>query len=574
MTHSGLGQGFELKMRHKHGQAIDCQIAATLRRDQRGDIIGYQGIIRDMTAYKQAETAWRHTLELRKDKEAAEAANQAKSTFLANMSHELRTPLNAIIGFSQLLTRSANLTGDQQTNLRIITSSGEHLLTLINQVLDFSKIEAGRMTLTLKDFDLHQMLAELEGMFRLRAESQGLHLVVDRQPELPRYVHTDELKLRQILINLLNNALKFTLAGRVILRIEKGQENPGVGPQGLAENQGITQVSIHFEVSDTGPGISPEEMDQLFSAFVQTETGRQTAEGTGLGLAISRKLAQLLGGDLTAHSPANITVLAGEGPGTTFKFDIRVKVKPSFTAENHQELKSLVSEMGARVVALQPGQPRYRILIVDDHPLNRQILLKLLAEVSSPEAGFELREAENGQQAMAVWQEFQPHLIWMDMRMPVMDGYQATQQIKARRQAAGEKAEPKTVIIALTASSFNEEKAAILAAGCDDFLSKPFLEADIFHLMSRHIGVQYLYESSTISPAPQDIALTPDSLTILPAAVRSRLAHAIDLADLQLIKVVLQEIQSYDSELAAALQRLTDDFEYDQVLELVEVTDL
>ncbi len=216
----GLVHGFELKMKHKEGHDIDCQVTASLRYDEAGNISGYQGIIHDITAYKR-------TLELQKEKEAADAANQAKSAFLANMSHELRTPLNAVLGFSRLLTRGENLTSGQQENLDIITHSGEHLLTLINQVLNLSKIEAGRMALNEKVLDLPQMLTELEGMFRLRAEDKGLRLIFDLTPNVPRHIYTDEMKLRQVLINLLNNALKFTEEGGVTLHVKYEQGGRG-----------------------------------------------------------------------------------------------------------------------------------------------------------------------------------------------------------------------------------------------------------------------------------------------------------------------------------------------------------
>lgn len=560
---------FEVTLKHKHGRPIDCQITATLRRDEAGNISGYQGIIHDMTAYKQAEAERTRALAMQRDKEAADAANRAKSAFLANMSHELRTPLNAILGFSRLMSRGKQFSPTDQENLRIIIASGEHLLTLINQVLDLSKVEAGRMRFDPKTFDLHQMLIELEGMFRLRAKDKGLHLMFDLQPDLPRYIDTDNMKLRQVLINLLNNALKFTDTGNFTLRVSTNDEtSEHFHPSSF--------ILLTFKVSDTGPGIAPEEMDLLFQPFTQTQTGRQAQEGTGLGLTISRKLVHLLGGELTAQSPASPASFlaeeqredsrAGASPGTTFKFDIQVKRIDSVRAEPHQTAAGIISEFDRQVIGLEPGQPRYRILIADDRENNRRLLHKLLTGVSSPQAGFELQEAENGQQALEIWQEFEPHLIWLDMRMPVLDGYEVAKRIKATRQGQA------TVIVALTASAFEEEQTTVLAVGCDDFLRKPFVESDIFRLMNQHIGVQYIYDTNeTRLEADQDcnVILTPEDFASLSPDLRSRLAEAIDFADIQVIEAVIQEIRLHQTDLAPALQRLVDNFEYDKILALI-----
>ncbi|HEY9707164.1 MAG TPA: ATP-binding protein, partial [Oculatellaceae cyanobacterium] len=241
------------------------------------------------------------TAELAIAKQKAEVANVAKSAFLANMSHELRTPLNAILGFAQLTTKNPNLSPDTRQNLGIITRSGEHLLTLINQVLDLSKIEAGRITLNEKNFDLYRLLDDLEDMFQLKADDKGLQLICDRTPNVPRYIRTDEVKLRQVLINLLNNALKFTSEGGVAVKV-KNQNSifPTEAETQTTNNQ--QQTTITFEVSDTGAGIAPEELDSLFEAFVQTKTGRESQEGTGLGLPISRKFLQLMGGEMAVSS--------------------------------------------------------------------------------------------------------------------------------------------------------------------------------------------------------------------------------------------------------------------------------
>ncbi|MEM7343217.1 MAG: ATP-binding protein, partial [Chloroflexota bacterium] len=556
-------QGFELDMTHKAGHRIACQVTASWRYDEVGERIGYQGIIRDVTAYKQAEAERRHALVLQQAKEAADAANEAKSTFLANMSHELRTPLNAILGFSRLLTRTSNLTAGQQESVDIITRSGDHLLTLINQVLDLSKIEAGRMTRDDALFDVPQMLKELEGMFRLRSQNQGISLQTICAADVPRNIYTDEMKLRQVLINLLNNALKFTDEGGVILRVAIEPEAP---------------TQLYFGVEDSGPGISSDEAVTLFEAFSQTALGRKQ-EGTGLGLAISYRLVDLLGGQLRLQSPmyAEQDHQAG-GPGTCFYFSLPL-------VDEDGKVVSIVSEPSTKnkqVVAVASGQRRYRILIADDNQTNRHLLRQLLTAVSTDQAGFELREATDGQQAIEIAVEWQPDLIWMDIRMPKVDGYEAARQIKTHfaevdnQPDSGDtephRAPPK--IIALTASSFNEEITGILAAGCDDFLHKPFVDAEIFEMMTQHLDIQFVYGTplpSTIADGQnsEPIDLTPAHLAALPTDVRKRLAEAIDFGDMQLINQLLQEIQVDHPALFFALKALVDEFEYDYLLELL-----
>ena len=404
---------------------------------------------------------------LEKAKQAAEAANRAKSAFLANMSHELRTPLNAILGFSQLLSREPELQPQHREQIGIINRSGNHLLNLINDILELSKIEAGKAVINLSNVDLYNLLQTWQEMFQLKATSKGLELIFAVALDLPRYVETDERKLSQILINLLGNAVKFTEKGRVILHVKRGNGSWVIGKG--KENYNYQLV---FEVEDTGPGISPEEIEKLFATFVQTEAGMKSQQGTGLGLAISYQLAQLMGGEITVESTV--------GEGSVFKLTLPVSL-PKFA-------QILEQTHTPEVIGLAPNQRSYRILIVEDVAENRLFLVQLLSSV-----GFEVREAENGQAAIAIWESWQPDLILMDMRMPVMDGYEATRQIKAT--LAGQK----TAIVALTASVF-DNKPAILAAGCNDCVQKPFRESELFAKIAEHLGVQYLYAQKPLNP--------------------------------------------------------------------------
>lgn len=486
-------------------------------------LAGWLMMCTDITRRRQAELAAEQA------RAAAEAANRAKSAFLANMSHELRTPLNAILGFTELLTHDPALTPHQREQLDIIARSGEHLLDLINDVLDLSKIEAGRMTIVEEPFDLPRLLRDLEDMFRLRASAKGLALLFELDSSLVPYVLADAGKLRQILINLLSNAVKFTQQGGVTLRARCDALDD------------VRQLLV-IEVEDTGPGIAPEELPAVFEPFVQTRAG-QRQQGTGLGMPISRQLSRLMGGDLTVTSTV--------GVGTCFRLSVPLRPAPAeAVAPVHAE---------RHPVGLKPGQPTYRILVVDDVPSTCTLLLKLLQPL-----GFEVRSAEQGQAAIEIWQTWQPHLIFMDMRMPVMDGREATRRIRALPGGDAVK------IVALTASAFEEERAEIMAAGCDDFVRKPFRAAVIWEVLERQLGVAFEEAAPEVTaPLPSlEEHVTPAALAHLPSAWRDAFHKAALSADADTLYALLQELRDADLPLRHRLQALVDEFRFDVLAEL------
>ncbi|MEH2075115.1 MAG: ATP-binding protein [Nostoc sp.] len=491
-------------------------------------------VARDITKLKKTEAA------LKKAKETADAANLAKSQFLSNMSHELRTPLNIILGFTQLLLRNRSLDSQQQEYLDTINRSGEDLLTLINDVLEMSKIEAGRVILSETNFDLYGLLDRLQQMFALKARSRGLQLILERSPAIPQYICADESKLRQVLVNLLGNAIKFTKIGQVTLRVNTLNQN-------ITPNEPIT---LNFSVEDTGCGIANSDFNRLFEPFVQTEAGQKAQEGTGLGLPISQRFVRLMGGDIRVNSTL--------GKGSSFLFEIRTRAVIMDTlptpAQNRQ------------VIGLEKGQPSYRILIVEDKLENRQLLVELLTPI-----GFEVREAVNGQAAIDLWQSWSPNLIWMDLRMPIMNGFEATKYIKAAIAQA-------PVIIALTGSAFEEDRITAMSVGFDDFVRKPFRTTVIFEKMAEYLGVRYVYadeleNQEKVSWPSKTSSFTPDLLTVadlsvMPSDWIEQLHQAALRINAKEVLMLIKQIPEQHDRLIKALTNLVDCFCFEEIIAL------
>ncbi|MCP4691139.1 MAG: PAS domain S-box protein, partial [Desulfobacterales bacterium] len=520
--------------------------------DESGAITHFVGVKEDITQRKGMER------ELVDAKEAAEAANRAKSVFLANMSHEIRTPMNAILGYSQIMRHDATLTREQQKNLETINRSGDHLLALINDVLEMSRIEAGRVELDPSPFDLHAMIEDIEMMFRVRTNKNRLHFSVEKEAALPRFVDADEGKVRQVLINLLGNAVKFTDQGEVRLRASRRvgreeQNDSGSGPAPARD------VVLYFEVSDTGPGVPEDKQESIFGAFKQVDGDRREEVGSGLGLAISRQHARLMGGDLTVQSQP--------GEGSVFRFETpAAETKTAAMETNMVDPRT--------IIRLESGPPPPRLLVVDDLESNVDILTKMLIRV-----GFEVRRACNGKEAVEQFNRWRPRAVMMDIRMPVMDGIEATRRIRAieddGRPRDPSSEIPPTVIIAVSASAMEHQVKKIQQDGmADDFISKPFKEGELFEALRRHLGVSYIYEDAGIedekNQTGRGIEMAAEAIENLPETLTSRLREATVRLDMDLLRNLIEQVASHDAVLAETIGQLVERFDFDTLNQLLE----
>jgi PAS domain S-box-containing protein len=451
--------GFEFRTVPIDGAERIVRAFGEIRCDEDGEPTELFGADQDITEERRAQQL------LAKAKELAEAASRAKSTFLANMSHELRTPLNAILGYAQILKRDKGLKDRQLDGLSTIQRSGEHLLTLINDVLDLSKIEAGKFELCPGAVNLPGFLQVVADIIRVKAEQHSLLFFYEASPDLPMAVRADEKRLRQVLLNLLVNAVKFTKRGQVRLRVQCQ----------LGDND---QVRLRFEIQDTGVGISPAQLETIFQPFEQAGDVQSRRGGTGLGLAISRQLVHSMGGEIHVESAL--------GKGSRFWFDVDVP------------LEAEVATRPAERVATGYQGPRRKVLIVDDVVANRAMLVDLLSTL-----GFEVQEAANGQEGLEQAQESWPDLILTDIMMPVMDGLEATRRIRRLPHGRG------VPILAVSASASLEDQARSLAGGASAFLTKPIDQGRLLHEIGAHLGLSWTYEPPQGRPAAEEADARP-----------------------------------------------------------------
>ena len=502
---------------------LSAQIAVSLENSQL--YTGLEQKVTERTFDLEQEVESR-----KKAEEIAKKANQAKTTFFANMSHEFRTPMNSIIGFSELMIKDPSITATQRKNLSLINNNGNHLLAMINDMLDIAKIEAGKIELHEESFDLYKLLNEIINIYSSHANEKGLLFNSVIAPDLVRSVSGDFGKIRQILFNLLSNALKFTKKGEITLRAKTSFEGES--------------VLLEIKVEDTGQGIPSDRIEEIFKPFIQASTNLNSQKGTGLGLAISKSLSNIMGGKVVAKSEL--------GRGSKFFFSIPLKVSNQLSEDR---------SFHRREIGLADGQQELRILVVDDNSENRLLLNSILSDV-----GFIVHEAENGEAALKEFEIWHPHLIWMDVLMPIMNGYEATMAI--RKKSGGDSVK----IIALTASISKDRHPELIGAGCDDILLKPFKSSDIFNTMKQHLGVTYKYAEE--SSFREEIKFNPKKvkidLTCLPKDLMNELKKAVIVLDLDELANIIELVSQVDSNIASSLSLMVENYEFEQLQSLLE----
>ncbi|POC46168.1 hybrid sensor histidine kinase/response regulator [Vibrio vulnificus] len=498
-------------------------LGRVFERDQDGVPVHMNGIHVDIDKLKRLQQSLSET------KDKAEVANRAKSIFLANMSHELRTPLNAVLGYTQLMKCDQRLTAKHHEYLDIINRSGEHLLSLINDVLDMSKIDAGHSVVERKWFNFREVSEEINDLMQMKAMQKQLTLYCRVEDSVPHFVLGDVVKTRQVLINLLGNAIKFTYRGNVRLNIASEALQNG-------------QHKVTFEVSDTGIGISEENQERVFQPFEQLDSDI-TQNGTGLGLSISKQFVELMGGQLVLKSELH--------RGSTFSFSLVMETSEHLVENKPANLP--------RVLGLKSGSFSPKILIAEDQLDNQTLLATLLQE-----AGFTVKLARDGEEAVALHKSWSPDFIWMDRRMPKKDGLQATKEIRA----ASENSQVK--IVALTASVFNDEIEEMLASGMDDFARKPFMPQDLFYMMKKHLDLDYDYEqgqdeAENISFDDLDLSFLDD----LTNESTQDIVEAIEQGQQQELYYLFEQTIA-NSEVRTRLNSLVENYQFDELYELFQ----
>ncbi|WP_164880772.1 response regulator [Aestuariirhabdus litorea] len=512
----------ELRVQHPDGQPRFIEVYAVAVSDADGTITGLEAIARDITRAKQTEQA------VIRARDEAEAANHAKSQFLANMSHELRTPLNGVLGYAQILQRERGLSPEQGDSLRAIEECGQHLLSLINDILDLSKIEGGNLEVNQEAIHLRRVLDSVHQMVSQRADSKGLRLELEIDPRLPSAIHTDGVKLKQVLLNLLANAVKFTRQGGIFVEVK---------PYGGQR--------IRFCVRDTGVGIASDQQRMIFAPFGQTAEGLEIG-GTGLGLTISRRLVKVLGGELEVRSVP--------GQGSEFYFSVPlIEAREEDTVEEHSPRWQELTDPRL------PAGEQYRILVADDQRINREVLTRLLER-----AGFHTLEAKNGQQALEIIREQAPDLVLMDLRMPVMSGLEA---IHTLRQDSAFNHLP---VIAVTASVYTDSQQRLADYECDEFVCKPFNSAELFTKIAHLLGIHYQQDARNDPPGDRERcppSLSPD----LSLEIAAQLQGALELGDIEAVQRLASTLgneQPQAQELARLIDQLARNVDFEQLEQL------
>ncbi|HSH05432.1 MAG TPA: ATP-binding protein [Anaerolineae bacterium] len=481
-------------------------------------------------------------VELAQAKEASESANRAKSEFLANMSHELRTPLNGILGYAQILKRDSALTSQQQERIGIIHQSGEHLLTLINDILDLSKIEARKMELVPVEFYFPNFLQGISDIFRLRAEQKNIGFTFHAKKPLPTVIKTDKKRLRQVLINLLGNAVKFTTTGGVYLNVDVLDQAPS------EEDDNFDLATLRFEIVDSGIGIKQEEVDDIFVAFQQVGDKEKFSEGTGLGLPISQRLINMMGGEIKVKSAENV--------GTTFWFDLVIPV--NFGDENEVPLL----ETGRQVLGFTGTSKQ--IMIVDDKMHNRLLLNDILSPL-----GFTITEASNGEDCLQKLENMTPDLIMMDLVMPRKNGIETTKAIRQNPRFKN------MVIIANSASAFENDREQSILAGCNAFLPKPVQSEELFATMETHLNIEWVYEDDPAEETTPEIVISTNNNRPVPPSA-DKLEELFDFAlmgDMTNLREQADELIAEDPEYTPFAQRIKElakNFEQEGIINFLE----